>query len=346
LWEGNQTTSDDTAPVQTRTGKENDMTLTAIVVGVLLGLVLVSYLVEALRRAPVAPEHLAWAPEIPVRFATVNGLRIRYIVAGQGPPLVLLHTLRTQLDIFQKVIPDLAREFTVYAPDYPGHGWSDIPQADYSPEFFTRFTADFLEALQIQDALVVGVSIGASLPLLMAAGENPRIRAIVAINPYDYGRRGIDRANAVAKVLFSLAPIPILGDTVMRLRNRVVEGKVLDGGVANPGTIPRVFREEVFRVGERPGHYRAFLSLIRHMPLWRETRVAYGRIKVPVLLIYGDRDWSREAERQANLRAIPGARLVVVENAGHFLPLDQPQAVIRHIRGFAREVRAPGLVSS
>lgn len=321
------------------------MTLTAIVVGVLLGIVLVSYLVDALRPAPVPPEHLAWAPEMPARFVTVNGSRIRYIVAGQGPPLVLLHTLRTQLDIFQKIIPELAREFTIYAPDYPGHGWSDIPPADYSPEFFSRFTADFLEALQIQDALVVGVSIGASIPLLLAAEENPRIRAIVAINPYDYGRRGIDRANAVAKVLFTLAPIPILGATVMRLRNRLVEGKVLDGGVANPDTIPRAFREEVFRVGERPGHSRAFLNLIRHMPLWHKARKVYGRVKVPVLLVYGDRDWSREAERQANLREIPGARLVVVEQGGHFLPLDQPQAVMRQIRGFARELRTPALGS-
>jgi pimeloyl-ACP methyl ester carboxylesterase len=55
-----------------------------------------------------------------------------------------------------------------------------------------------------------------------------------------------------------------------------------------------------------------------------------------VLLIYGDRDWSREAERQQTLREIPGARLVLVENGGHFLPLEQPEAVIQHIKAFAR----------
>src|SRR5688500_17507438 len=161
----------------------------AIVAGSVLAVVLVSYLVEALRSAPAPPEHLAWAPELPVRYVTVNGMKIRYTVAGKGPALVLFHTLRTQLDIFQKVIPELAREFTVYAVDYPGHGWSDIPQADYTPESFTRFTTGFLESLGIQGALVAGVSIGASIPLLMAAQQNPRIRAIVSISPYDYGRR-------------------------------------------------------------------------------------------------------------------------------------------------------------
>jgi pimeloyl-ACP methyl ester carboxylesterase len=310
----------------------------ALIVGSGLAVVLASYLVEALRRRPIRPERLAWAAEIPIRYVTLGEMKIRYIVAGNGPALVLFHTLRTQLDIFQKIIPELAREFTVYAVDYPGHGWSDIPQAEYTPEFFSRFGTSFLEVLEIDDALLVGVSIGASIPLLMAAEGNARIRGIISINPYDYGRRGIDRANVVAKILFTLAPIPVLGDTVMRLRNSLVEGKVLAGGMANPGALPQAFREEVYRVGERPGHYRAFLNLIRHMPLWRETHSAYPRVKVPVLLIYGDHDWSRPPERQTTLREISGARLVTVKNGGHFLPMDQPETVVREVRAFASEL--------
>jgi len=302
-------------------------------------LVVVSMVVEALRRKPTPPATLAWAPAIPIQYADVKGVRARYIKTGTGPNLVLLHTLRTQLDIFQKVIPRLAQEFTVYAVDYPGHGWSDIPRADYTPEFFRRFVTDFLDALDIRDALIAGVSIGASIPLLMAAEGNSRIRGIVSINPYDYGERGIDRANAVAKIVFTLAPIPVVGDTVMRLRNSLVEGKVLEGGVATPAALPQSFRDEVYRVGERPGHYQAFLNLIRHMPLWRKTREVYGAVRVPVLLVYGDRDWSREAERQATLRQIPGARLVMVRDGGHFLPLDQPEAVIQQIRAFALDLR-------
>jgi pimeloyl-ACP methyl ester carboxylesterase len=318
----------------------------AIVVGSVLAVVLISYLVESLRSGPVAPERLAWAPDIPIRYATVGGMRVRYIVAGKGPALVLFHTLRTQLDIFQKVIPQLAREFTVFAVDYPGHGWSDIPQTDYTPEFFGRFGTGFLESLEIKNALLVGVSIGASIPLLMAAEGNSRIRGIVSINPYDYGERGIDRANAVAKILFTLAPIPVLGDTIMRLRNPLVEGKILDGGMADPRAVPRSFREEMFVVGERPGHYRAFLNLIRHMPLWRKTHAVYGQVRVPVLLVYGDHDWSREAERQATLREIPGARLAMVKDGGHFLPMDQPDEVVRQIRAFASELRTAEQPSS
>ena len=60
-----------------------------VAAAVLIGLPLVSYTVEWLRRAPVAPERLSWAPTIPAAYLTVGGTRLRYITAGQGPALVL-----------------------------------------------------------------------------------------------------------------------------------------------------------------------------------------------------------------------------------------------------------------
>src|SRR5262249_35230136 len=107
-----------------------------IFIGIGLGLWLVSLLMEVLRRAPAAPHALSWAPDVPVGYLHVRGCKIRYIRAGRGPNLVLLHTLRTQLDLFAKIIPELTKRFTVYALDYPGHGYSDIPKALYDAAFF------------------------------------------------------------------------------------------------------------------------------------------------------------------------------------------------------------------
>lgn len=306
---------------------------------VLIAPIPLSLIVEALRKKPREPSRLDWDASIPISYATVAGSRIRYIRTGDGPPVVLLHTLRTQLDIFQTVIPELAKTFTVYAMDYPGHGWSDIPVTDYTPTFFVRSVTGFLDALHIENALMVGVSIGGTIPLLMAAGSNPRIRAVVSINPYDYPARGADRANAIAKLIFTLAAIPVLGETVMRLRNRAVEGKIMEGGVSRPNALPNQFLEELFTVGERPGHYRAFLNLIRHSRLWSEAHEVYGRVDVPVLLVYADDDWSRPAEQEETLAAIPHARREIVRNAGHFLPLDQPRAVTQFVTSFARELQ-------
>jgi hypothetical protein len=63
--------------------------------GIAVGVWSVSYVVEALRRAPLTPTTLRWAPQIPIRSVEAAGARLRYITAGAGPPLVLLHTLRT-----------------------------------------------------------------------------------------------------------------------------------------------------------------------------------------------------------------------------------------------------------
>lgn len=301
--------------------------------GVVAGPVLASYVVEALRSAPRPPDTLAWAPEVPIRYLDLDVARVRYIVAGEGPALVLLHTLRTQLDLFQKVIPELARHHRVYALDYPGHGWSDIPRVAYSPELFVRAVGQFLDRLDIEDATLAGESIGGSMALLLAARRHPRVRRVVAINPYDYDRgRGLRRSSALANLILGVSRVPLLGGTVMRMRSSFVEERILRGGVHREGALPGDFAREVYAVGNRRGHYRAFLSLVRHWPQWEAARSEYRTIDRPVLLLYGEHDWSRPGEREANRRDIPGAQLRVVPDAGHFLSLDAPDEVVRSVR--------------
>jgi pimeloyl-ACP methyl ester carboxylesterase len=306
----------------------------------LLGLVVVSYVVEALRRAPTEPGELAWARGIPILHADVDGLRIRYIRAGQGPVLVLLHTLRTQLDIFQKVIPELSKRFTVYAPDYPGHGYSDIPEARYDADFFVKTVERFLDGLDLRDATLAGVSIGGSIALLIAARRNPRIVRVIAINPYDYARgRGLARSSWLGWIVTHAARIPVVGETIMRLRIFAIMKAVFRGGVADPASIPQELLEEMYRVGDRRGHYRAFISLMRNAASWEAATRDYNRIEVPVRLVWGEEDWATPAERELDRKLIPRAETITIERAGHFLPLDRPEAVINAIQEF--HARAP-----
>jgi pimeloyl-ACP methyl ester carboxylesterase len=319
------------------------MSWVGIAVAALIVTVLVSYLVEALRRQPTPPAQLAWAPELPIRFVEVDGVRLRYVVTGDGPPLVLLHTLRTQLDMFQRVIPSLAQRFRVYALDYPGHGWSDIPEADYSAEFFVRTVGRALEQLDIRDAVLVGESIGGSIALLLAARHDARVRAVVAVNPYDYGRgRGLRRSSALANLLFGVNDVPVLGATVTRLRLYPIVARVFAGGLRRPGAMPKPLVREMYQVGNRPGHARAFMALVRHWPSWEAGRAAYGGIGRPTLLIYGDHDWSRPDERTANARAIPGAEVRVIPGAGHFLSLDAPEELAAALLGWLPRQSAAG----
>lgn len=311
-------------------------TLVLIVIVILVCVFCAGLIAEALRIAPKTPEQLYWAPEIPIRYVDIDGNRIRFIKTGSGPNLVLLHTLRTQLDIFEKLVPLLEKSFTVYALDYPGHGFSDIPQTDYRPELFVNTVEGFLDRLDLSEVTLAGISIGGVIPLIIAAKKNKRVKKVIAINPYDYGRgSGLSRANAVAGLIFTLARVPVLGEMVMRLRNVALENRILQGGVADPNALTPGFYALTYASGLRPGHYHAFLNLIRHAHHWDEARAGYGKIDVPVLVVYGEQDWSRAEERQRTVESIPGARVEVVPDGGHFLSLDQPKRLAEIVERFA-----------
>ena len=297
---------------------------------------LVSFVIEALRPKPKAPAKLRWAPTIPIETVEVGGNRLRYIKSGKGPTLVLLHTLRTQLDLFEKIVPELSKHFTVYALDYPGHGYSDIPDARYDAAFFTEAVEGFLDRLDLRDVTVAGVSIGGSLALIIAARHNPRVARVIAINPYDYAKgRGMARSSLAGWLVTYASLVPFAGETVNRLRNFLIVSAVFRGGVADANAIPPALMKEMYEVGSRPGHYRAFISLLRNAASWEAAAKDYGRIAIPVLLIWGDRDWATPEEREHDRSLIPGVEMTTLERGGHFLPLDRPKELLELIVRFA-----------
>lgn len=121
----------------------------------------------------------------------------------------------------------------------------------------------------------------------------------------------------------------------MRLRNYLIM-RALQGGVADPHSIPPVLLKEMYKVGSCPGHYRAFLSLIRNAESWESAAKTYGRIEVPTLLIWGEQDWATATEREHDRTLIPNARMMTISRGGHFLPLDRPQEVSEAIIAFAK----------
>jgi pimeloyl-ACP methyl ester carboxylesterase len=272
----------------------------------LVGLVVLSYIVEALRSAPKRPETLVWAPTIPIEYVDLGGIRVRCIKTGVGPNLVLLHTLRTQLDMFQKIIPELAKHFTVHTFDFPGHGWSDIPNAAYAPEDFYQWTAAYLDKVDIRQAAIVGISIGGTISLVLAARQNPRVTGVIAVNPYDYWPAGgIRKSSLAARLVLTPSGVPVLGATIMRLRNRYISDRIFEGGLASPEALPKELAEEFYEVGARRGHYRGFLNLLAHERLWPNDRDEYASIKVPLLLVYGEQDWAPPVDRERTRSLIP-----------------------------------------
>jgi pimeloyl-ACP methyl ester carboxylesterase len=277
---------------------------------------------------PTSDYTRTWSASGEIEWATLaDGTRVRYLKAGSGPNLILLHTVRTQLDHFQLVIPKLEHAFTIHAIDFPGKGWSDItPGARYTEPALRHALVDFVKALNMTDITLAGESMGATVSLTAATDLEDRVRGVVAVNPYDY-RQGVGRANRVASVYIGSARLPAIGPVVTRMENQPVLGIVLRGGLADPSKLPGHYLAELRRVGRRGGSPRVAREVYRNIDSMIAARALYARVTAPVTLIYGDHDWSRRPEREANLALLGGARSISLPGTGHFAALEQPDRV-------------------
>ena len=125
----------------------------------------------------------SWSASGEIEYATLaDGTRLRYLKAGSGPtPLILLHTVRTQLDHFQLVIPKLLHAFTVHAIDFPGMGWSEIRAgAIYTEPALRRSIIELVEMQGLTDVTLAGESMGATVSLSASTELDGRVRAVVA----------------------------------------------------------------------------------------------------------------------------------------------------------------------
>ena len=270
-----------------------------------------------------------WFRSGEIEYATLaDGTRLRYLKAGPGPTgLIMLHTVRTQLDHFQLVIPQIRDAFTVYAIDLPGMGWSDItPGASYTEPALRRALVEFVTTLDITDVTLAGESMGATVSLTASTELEDRVRGVVAFNPYDYPQ-GVGRANRVASIYVGTARLPAIGPVVTRMENAPVLGIVLRGGLLDGRKLPDHYLAELRRAGRRPGYARVARAVFRNVDSMVAARELYGRVTVPVTLVYGDHDWSRVPEREANLALLPGAESIALDNTGHFAALEQPARV-------------------
>jgi pimeloyl-ACP methyl ester carboxylesterase len=270
-----------------------------------------------------------WSPSGEIDYLKLaDGDRLRYLKAGSGPTaLIMLHTVRTQLDHFQLVIPQLLTTFTVYAIDLPGMGWSDItPGASHTEPALRRALVEFVTMLDITDVTLAGESMGATVSLTASTELQDRVRGVVAFNLYDYPQ-GVSRANRVASIYVGGARLPAIGSVVTKMENAPVLGIVLRGGLVDGRKLPDHYLAELRRVGRRPGYAHVARAVFGNVKSMVAARGLYGRVTVPVTLVYGDHDWSQVPEREANLALLPGARSITLDDSGHFAALEKPARV-------------------
>src|SRR5881397_2201380 len=233
--------------------------------------------------------------------------RLRYLKAGTGAPLVLLHTVRTQAEHFRHLIPLIADHYTVYALDLPGMGHSEIvPGASYDEPAMRAGVERLLTELDLHDVTLLGESMGAVLALTTAADHPERVQRVVAINPYDY-RGGIARSSLLARLIVTGVLAPGVGPLLARLEPKPILRAVLSGGVVDKTALEADYLDELLKVGRRPGYPTVARAAYSNLPSLVAARSRYPEVTAPVQLIYGEKDWSRPSDRQANRHLLPAA---------------------------------------
>ena len=268
-----------------------------------------------------------------LRYAQVlvDGRPIYYATEGQGTPLLLLHGPPFDHRMWVPAIPYLAGHFRVVAPDMPGYGRSP-PAGDDSPDALIRLTAGLMTALRMVPGFVAGASFGGAVALGLAARHPERVRGLVAV-----GALGVERWPATLQARLARAARGLPGALALgiRLAPRAQARWFLRGALGDRRATDAAIVEQVASTLRSRSGRRALVRGLRRLDDWRFVTRQLGGIRVPTLLVWGERDGIYGLPVAERMRhAIPGARLTTLAGAGHLLPIERPEELAAAMRSF------------
>ena len=272
-------------------------------------------------------------PQEAEEFVRVQAGRMRCLITGDGPPMLLLHGLLGTADAWGLATQQLAANSTVYAPDALGIGGSDrVPGLDVSLVATAARLIELMDARGIRQADVVGTSHGGSVALMLASLHPERIRSLVLhapANPFSDVADPLIRFYRTALGRWFAGRVPTVPASVQSLALGRLYG---DANRVRTGSLERYISS--LRV---PGTVSYILSILDRWELdMAALEAALPSIrKVPTLLLWGDRDRAvslRSGEQLAQY--FNHAPLVVIPGAGHLPHEEVPVAFAGAISSF------------
>lgn len=263
-------------------------------------------------------------------FVMVEGHRIAYLEAGEGPLLVLLHGIPTSSLLWRDVIPVLARSRRVLAPDMLNYGRSDKPErADVSIAAQARILLGFLDALGLARVDLAAHDIGGGVAQIVAVRHPERLNRLILLSAICFDSWPIPEFEPLQEPDAEAGMSVAVFDAM--LRDFLPQGVAAEDGLSGAAT------EIMLRPwsGET-GKAALFRNFRRLNP---EYTMAIAReletLDLPVLVLWGDKDpFQKPAYAQRLADAIPGARLEWITGAAHWIMEEQPGEVAARIAGF------------
>ncbi len=278
-------------------------------------------------------------------FVQIDGLHVHHVSGGSGsPPVLFVHGLGSAGYLEWRFnLPVIGRSHRVYAPDLPGFGRSDRPPDGYGIPLFAHVIEEYIRTRRLKPVLV-GASLGGRVALEVALRRPQSVRRLVLVNSLGVVRPSVQPyypllllpgvseglLRAVREALLRVPP-----HTIRRYAGRFL-------GVR--GDVERIlddpYLDSLREMHAADGYPRAYVSTVRALA-GRESYGAQSLVErlagtgLPVLLIWGegDRLLPLARARQALLK-LPGARLEVIEGAGHAPQAERPEEFNRALEDF------------
>jgi pimeloyl-ACP methyl ester carboxylesterase len=251
-----------------------------------------------------------------VAYLEIDGIQLRYKMAGSGAPLLLLHGWGGSIESMGLIFDDFASDYTVVALDFPGHGESSLPPHAWGAADYAKCVLRVMDALLLQRPHIIAHSHGGRVIIQLATAHPDRVGRLVLVNSAGirpprswryYGRVGLAKT-----------------------------GKYL---AKYCGRIGAVARERIYRAVASTDYANAgplretFVTLVNE-----DLTPLLHQISSPTLLVWGADDTETPlASAKIMERLIPQARLVVFQHAGHFSYLDQYGKFRLLVRQFLKE---------
>ena len=260
----------------------------------------------------------------------VNGVDLELAESGRGAPLLFLHaghpTGRLKPDA--PVLRHLSEHFRVIAPTHPGFGHTPAPEQLNTVDDLAYLYLDLLDAMNLRDVTLVGVSFGGWIAAAMAIKSTERLARVVLANPVGIkvgGRESRDIAD-----IYSI------------FDKQIAELAYADASLGIPDKAGLSEDEFLFMAHSRESTARYAWSPYMHDP---KLKGRLHRIHVPTLVLWGTADRIvTSGYGRAYAEAIPSARYLELPGVGHFPHLEKPELLARHVAAFA-EGKVPELVS-
>ena len=260
-------------------------------------------------------------------FIIIDGIKIRYLVSGHGPPILLVHGLGEFLEIWTSNITGLSQGFTVYAMDLPGHGLSEKTDEDYTFGFSVNFVAKFIKAVGLGKVNLIGHSLGGAICLGFTMNFPDKVDNLILTSSGGF-------TNEIP-LSYRLVKLPILANILLGptfLINRATIGVGVKRQFYNPDTAPEDWFEIVSRHLKMPGRKATIRNIVKsntNIP-GIESSITnsnlFPLVEQPTLIVHGKQDKLIHVENTRSTKnLIPHASLKVLDECGHHPQIEKAE---------------------